>query len=124
VGEKQTRPLMGQSPYVANAGIYYEEKEQNLRASVLWNVFGKRLYAVGNALFPDIYEMPRNSLDVTVSKGLGKHFEVKAGVQDILNQRTLLMQDSNNDGTVGEHDDEFMSFRRGQYVSLGIAFRF
>lgn len=124
VGEKRTRPMMGQSPYVANAGIYYEQKEKGIRASALWNVFGKRLYAVGNALFPDIYEMSRNSLDVTVSKTLGKHFEVKGGLQDILNPRVLLMQDSDKDGSIGANDDEFMSFRRGQYVSVGLSYRF
>lgn len=124
VGEKRTRPMMGQSPYVANAGVYFEQKENALRASILWNVFGKRLFAVGNALFPDIYEMPRNSLDFTVSKGLGKHFEVKAGVQDILNQRMRLVQDSDNDGVVGTNDDEFLSFRRGQYVSAGLSYKF
>jgi len=124
VGEQRTRQMMGQSPYAGNAGIYYEKKESALRASLLWNVFGKRLFAVGNSLFPNIYEMPRNTLDLTVSKGLGKHFEIKAGIQDILNQRTWLMQDSDNNGAINEKDEEFLSFRRGQYISAGFSYRF
>ncbi|MBL0045766.1 MAG: TonB-dependent receptor [Flavobacteriales bacterium] len=124
VGEKRVRPMMGQSPYVANAGIYYEHKETRLRMSALWNVFGKRLFAVGNTLFPDIYEMPRSSFDITVSKGLGKHFDLKAGVQDILNQRMRLVQDSDNNGNINSNDDDFLTFRRGQYVSMGLTYKF
>ena len=116
--------MMGQSPYVANAGIYYEHKETRLRMSALWNVFGKRLFAVGNTLFPDIYEMPRSSFDITVSKGLGKHFDLKAVVQDILNQRMRLVQDSDNNGNINSNGDDFLTFRRGQYVSMGLTYKF
>ena len=123
-GQKNERPMMGQSPYVANAGIYFDDKASSLRLSALWNVFGKRLFAVGSDQFPDIYEMPRNSFDVTASKGLGKHFEVKLGIQDILNQRMLLKQDSNDNGTIDLKDDEVLSFRRGQYVSAGLSYKF
>jgi outer membrane receptor protein involved in Fe transport len=124
VGQRQQRPMMGQSPYVANAGVYYDDKTTDLRLSLQWNVFGERLYAVGSDLFPDIYEMPRHSLDLTLAKGFGKHFELKAGVQDILNQRVLLKQDSNGDGSVTDSDDTVMSFRRGQYLSAGFTYRF
>lgn len=48
--------------------------------------------------------MPRNVVDVTLTKSLGKHFDVKLSAQDILNQRTLLIQDSNDKlGTAREH---------------------
>lgn len=124
VGQKRERPMMGQSPYVANAGLYYEITERKLRVNALWNVFGRRLYAVGSALYPDIYEMPRNTVDITCSKGLGQHFEVKLGVQDLLNQRTLLVQDSDADGTIGPKDEEMLSFRRGAYFTAGLSYRF
>lgn len=124
VGQKQERPMMGQSPYVANAGLYYEVSEKKLRVSALWNVFGMRLYAVGSDLFPDIYEMPRNSLDVTAMKGLGEHFEVKLGFQDILNQQMLLVQDSDGNGKITEVDEEMQSYRRGTYVTAGLSYRF
>ncbi|MBL7952566.1 MAG: TonB-dependent receptor [Flavobacteriales bacterium] len=124
VGQKKERPMMGQSPYVANAGIYFDDTEKGVRASVLWNVFGRRLFAVGSALFPDIYEMPRNSLDITASKKLGKHFEVKVGAQDILNQRVHLKQDSNGNGSIDGSDEDVLSFRRGQYFSAGASYIF
>lgn len=124
VGQASERPMMGQSPYVVNAGLYYSDPEHKLQYNVLYNVFGKRLFAVGSDGTPDIYEMPRGMLDVTVSKGLGRHFEVKAGAQNLLDQRTLLKQDGNEDGTIGAQDEEIMSFRRGMYFSGAVSYRF
>ncbi|MFZ1693139.1 MAG: carboxypeptidase-like regulatory domain-containing protein [Flavobacteriales bacterium] len=123
-GQKQQRPLMGQSPYIVNAGIYYQDRERQLQGSILYNVIGPRLFAVGTYGTPDIYEMPRNVIDVAVTKGFGKRFELKLAAQDILNQRVLLLQDSNDDGRIGKQDEQIMSFRRGAYFTVGIGARF
>ncbi len=124
VGQSTERPLMGQSPYVVNAGLYYAHPEKNLQVNLLYNVIGKRLFAVGTFGTPDIYEMPRNVIDLTATKGLGKHFEVKLSVQDLLNQRVLLVQDSNENGRLETNDEEVMSYHRGQYVSAGLSYKF
>lgn len=123
-GQKQQRPLMGQSPYIVNAGIYYQDRERQLQGSILYNVIGPRLFAVGTYGTPDIYEMPRNVIDLAVTKGFGKRFELKLAAQDILNQRVLLLQDSNDDGRIGKPDEQIMSFRRGAYFTVGIGARF
>ena len=123
-GQKQQRPLMGQSPYIVNAGLYYQDRERQLQGSILYNVIGPRLFAVGTYGTPDIYEMPRNVIDLAVTKGFGKRFEVKLAAQDILNQRVLLLQDSNDDGRIGKQDEQIMSFRRGAYFTVGIGARF
>lgn len=124
VGQSTERPLMGQSPYVVNAGVYYTDSDRKLQCNVLYNVIGPRLFAVGTFGTPDIYEVPRNVIDLTATKGLGKRFELKVSVQDLLNQRVRLVQDSNENGRLEAADEEVMSFRRGQYVSAGIAYRF
>jgi outer membrane receptor protein involved in Fe transport len=124
VGQAKERPMMGQSPYVVNAGLYYSQPEKKLQYNLVYNIFGKRLFAVGSFGTPDIYEMPRGVLDATVSKGLGKHFEVKLGAQNILDAKTLLKQDADEDGTIGVKDEEIMSFRRGVYFSGGVSYTF
>ncbi len=124
VGQEQQRPLMGQSPYVVNAGIYYQDSEHKLQYNILYNVMGRRLFAVGTFGTPDLYEMPRHALDVTLTKGLGKHFELKVSVQDILNQRVRLVQDSDGNEKLNGGDEEIMSYRRGQVFSAGISFKF
>ncbi|MGB3870850.1 MAG: TonB-dependent receptor [Flavobacteriales bacterium] len=124
VGQDNERPMMGQSPYVVNAGLFYADSASNFQCNIVYNTFGKRLYAVGSFGTPDIFEMPNGALDVTLGKDLGKHFNLKVGIQNILNTRTLLQQDSNSDGKVGGADEEIMSFRRGAYFSGGLSYTF
>jgi hypothetical protein len=124
VGQNPNRPMMGQSPYIVNAGLYYDNEKSKMQVSILYNIIGKRIFAVGTFGTPDIYEMPRNLLDVAVSKTFGKYTNVKLSVQDIFNQPVLLKQDSNLDNKVNEQDEEIQSFRRGQYINLGVTFKF
>ena len=124
VGQSAERPLMGQSPYVVNAGIYYTDTTHKFQVNVLYNVIGPRLFAVGTFGTPDIYEMPRNVLDVTLTKSLGKRFDLKLSAQDVLNQRVRLIQDSNENGDLERTDEEVMSLRRGTYFSAGVSYRF
>lgn len=123
-GQAEKRPLMGQSPYIVNAGLYWQDTDRKLQYSVLYNVIGQRLFAVGTYGTPDIYEMPRNVVDIAVTKGIGQRMEVKLAVQDVLNQCTRLIQDSDDNGRVGAQDQEIMSFRRGAYFTAGIGFKF
>ncbi|MEO8591610.1 MAG: carboxypeptidase-like regulatory domain-containing protein [Flavobacteriales bacterium] len=123
-GQAQQRPLMGQSPYIVNAGLYYQDTERKLQYNILYNVIGPRLFAVGTYGTPDIYELPRNVVDIAVTKGFGKRFELKLAAQDILNQRVRMVQDSNDSGAIDSGDSEIMSFRRGAYFTAGIALKF
>ena len=58
----------------------------------MYNIIGKRIVAVGRPSpndwedIPNIYEMPRNVLDLAVSKKIRKNFEIKVGIKDILNE--------------------------------------
>ncbi|MBK9422132.1 MAG: TonB-dependent receptor [Flavobacteriales bacterium] len=122
VGQDQNRPMMGQSPYVVNAGLFYTDSATKFQFNVMYNTFGKRLYAVGSFGTPDIYEMPANGLDITIGKDLGEHFALKFGLQNILDTRTLLQQDSNADGRIGGSDAVITSFRRGAYITGGLTY--
>jgi TonB-dependent receptor len=119
------RPLAYQSPYLANAGIFYNNDEADFQVNILYNVIGPRIWLVGNRQqFPEIYEMPRNVVDVSFSKGLGKHWEIKGGVQDLLNAAFRFTEDSDRSGRIEAGSDQnFANFRRGQYVTLGINYK-
>jgi TonB-dependent receptor len=118
------RPMQGQSPYVANASIYYNDLEHGFQMSVQYNVFGKRIYAVGDKdSNANQYEMPRNQIDLTISKQLGEHFEFKFGIQDILNQKYRLIQDSNRDKKITSVDEPIQVYRWGQYATAGITWK-
>jgi hypothetical protein len=121
----QRRPLQNQSPYLINGGFYYNDDELGLQVNALYNVFGKRLFAVGTLNNPTIYEMPRNVLDLNITKTLGQKFEVRLNIQDILNQRVRLEQDFDRNGKITASDRQTVrSFRRGQYFTLGLVYNF
>jgi len=119
-----SRFLQGQSPYLINAGLFYNLPESGWQANLLYNVVGKRIYVIGdNVLSSNVFEMPRNVIDMNVSKTFGK-LEIKAGAQDILNQPFKLIQDTNRDNKITDTDGIFQEFRRGSNFYLGINFKF
>ena len=83
------RPMQGQSPYVINAGLYYSSERLGLDVALLYNRIGKRIVGLGksnsvnpdpNTLIPDSYEMPRNVLDFSVSKRIGRRVTLSCSV--------------------------------------------
>jgi TonB-dependent receptor len=126
------RPLANQSPYLINAGIYYTAPKSGFQWNVLYNVYGQRIFAVGNTNNPTIYEMPRNVVDLNISKTFSSGLELRLGIQDLLNQPFRLSQDFNRDGGIGSDvttrspnaDQDIRSFRRGQYVTLTAVYSF
>ena len=47
--------MQGQSPYIVNTGIFYDNTRNGLMVSVLYNVIGARIAFVGNPTNPHIY---------------------------------------------------------------------
>ena len=113
------RPMFGQSPYVVNAGIYYQSAKNDLAVSLLYNVFGKRIIGVGTPAFPNSYEMPRNNIDLTILKKIGRSLTIKAGVKDILNQQVVIQQEWKANG-LPDLVVKQKSFKPGRLFSFGI----
>jgi hypothetical protein len=125
VDAPKNRTLVGQSPYLINAGIYYHDEERGVQANVLYNIAGPRLYLVGNNNQPSLYEVPRNVVDFNISKSfLDKKWEARLGIQDIFNQRFKLLQDSNLNGKIDKQDSDFRAFGPGTTVNATITYNF
>lgn len=132
----EDRPMQGQSPYIINAGLYYQNEKWGLMSSLLYNRLGKRIIGIGKSNstthdvsvnIPDTYEMPRNSLDFTVSKKFGKLIELKAGIKDILAEKIVYKQFPqfyDASGRLQEREQLTKSYRPGRSVSVGITFSF
>ncbi|MBG0859374.1 MAG: TonB-dependent receptor [Bacteroidales bacterium] len=136
----RNRPLEGQSPYIVNTGLFYQGKTNGLMISMMYNIIGKRIIAVGRPSpnewedIPDIYEMPRNVIDFTISKIIGKRVELKGGLKDLLNEKVEYIQTINarvdmNTYTKGT-EYGIKEFNRtqytriynpGRYLSIGIS---
>jgi hypothetical protein len=87
-----TRPLQGQSPYVANLGLGYEHPSVGTRVDLAYNVFGRRIEEVGVAGGLSIYEEPFHRLDLTLSQPLPRNLRVKLAGSNLLNQRVARTQ--------------------------------
>lgn len=124
VAQEKIRPLQGQSPYIINAAIYYDEP-RNLSGSLVYNVIGPRIFSVGDVLFPTIYEMPRHSLDLTATKYIGQSFAVQLGFKNLLNSGHKFYQDSDRDGKIDmNRDHSIIQYNTGRVYNLTLSYEF
>ncbi len=120
------RPMQGQSPYIVNLGMYYQDNDHGLMVSLLYNMIGKRIVVVGLDT-PDVYEMPRNVIDLTLTKNVGENVQVKAGVQDMLNQKVVekqFVKYKNLDGATVSREQSTLEYNPGSLFSLGVVVNF
>jgi hypothetical protein len=121
---KANRPLQGQSPYLINAGLQYSSNVFN--ASVLYNRVGERLTLVGNEEFPNVYERPRNQLDIQLAhKVLDGKGEFKINFADILNNAFYFYENVDSKTSYTEGVDRlFNSYKQGSTISVGFTYDF
>jgi hypothetical protein len=122
------RPLFGQSPYLINGGFQYLGKTWNVTA--LYNRIGPRLALVGDPVgagFYDIYEKPRNLVDLGISKKLWDNKgELKLTVSDLLNNQFAFYD---NPTTKAGYDFDGgdrinYAYRPGTTITLGFTYNF
>lgn len=123
--EPETR-LQGQSPYVINGGLYYQNNDNGLKGSILYNVFGPRIFALGIAQVPDLYETPFQSLDIAIEKTFFKHYTLSMGVQNLLDGKMRVAYDFDRNSKIdaNESDKAWRYYKPGKYFSLGVKVRF
>jgi outer membrane receptor for ferrienterochelin and colicin len=125
MAQQRVRQLQGQSPYLVNLGLYYKD-DNNFSTSIAYNIFGPRIFAVGDVNFPSIYELSRHSLDLQVARQF-KNFELKLNVQNLLNTKYRFYQDTDVDNKIdieGGRDVPILGYQLGQSISLGLSYRF
>ena len=118
--------MQGQSNYVVNFGAYYQNDTLGLQASLLYNVYGPRLYALGTTTDdPSIGELAFHSLDFTISKTFFKHYNLNFGVQNLLDQSIRFYNDRNFDTKFDTKEDTpFTTYKPGRYFTVGLKVRF
>lgn len=86
------RPLQGQSPYLLNIGLEYQKKNWGLDSSLVYNVAGRRISAVGDSGAPDTYEEPFHQLDWTLRKKISKSATLGLKIRNILDSSLRRVQ--------------------------------
>lgn len=82
------RSLSGASEYVANIMLGFDSPGAKHTASLIYNVFGERLYTAGRNGSPDSFEQPFDSLDFTYFWYPTESITLKLVVQNILGSTT------------------------------------
>jgi hypothetical protein len=87
---------------------------------------GERLSLVGNSEFPNIFERPRNLLDLQVStKVIKKKGELKLNVSDIVNNPFYHYENVDEPTAFSEGTDRlFFAYRPGTTVTLSFTYDF
>lgn len=125
ISEITNRALQGQSPYLINAGLLYNEPKTNLSFNLLYNRIGERIAEVGYQGYADVYEKGRNMIDFQVSKKILKtKGELRLNLSDILNERIIFYQNNNAAKTYQESDNIMNTARTGFGASLTFSYNF
>ena len=87
------RPMVGQAPYVVNTGITYASSSGRASATVLYNRVGERVVtAATSPIRDDLYEQPRNVLDISLRFPVAFGFAAKIDARNILDAEYLVKQ--------------------------------
>jgi len=135
--KEENRPMQGQSPYLVNAGIFYHNDALALDCAVLYNRIGKRIIGVGRSegstsdneslRVPDSYEMPRDVIDISLSKNFGKHFGAKLAVRDLLAEDVNYKQFAKAylpDGTRKKVEELTRNYKPGTTFLASVTYKF
>ena len=115
------RDLQGQSPYLINIGLRYDDNEKGWQSGLFYNVQGETLEVVGIRNVPDAFTQPFHNLNFRISKAFGedKQSSINFGFSNLLND---VIETNYNSF---QADSRIYSRRDpGQQISLGYSYSF
>ncbi|MEO8194586.1 MAG: outer membrane beta-barrel protein [Gemmatimonadales bacterium] len=104
------RAMVGQAPYVVNAGMTWSSASARTAATLLYNVVGRRITAAGSSPLPDTYEMARSGVDVSLQTPLFSGISARLDAKNLLDSPFEVRQ-----GTVTRE-----MYRTGRVFSFGL----
>ncbi|MEO6489323.1 MAG: TonB-dependent receptor [Ferruginibacter sp.] len=125
LGNDESRPMQGQSPYLLNASIQYDLEKYGINTTLLFNQIGRRIAFVGGSDQPPIWENPRPILDLQLAKKIFNKGEFKINMSDILNRPAIFYNDLNSNKRYDKNNDAFAIKRKyGTNVSISLGYNF
>jgi TonB-dependent receptor len=109
----KSRRMVGQAPYVVNAGLSYTSNSGSTTATLLFNRVGERIDVAGENPLPDVVQKSRNVMDLSLRIGLTSAITVRADGKNLLDAPYETVQ-----GTVIRE-----RYLTGRTVQLGVQFR-
>jgi hypothetical protein len=108
------RPLQGQSPWVVNFQVGYNNPDSPNEWTLLFNEFGERITQAGVLGQPDIYEQPFPQLDFLYKRRFAEDWRFTLKLKNLL--------DPNVEYTQGQETTRI--FKLGREVSLELQWAF
>jgi len=108
-----SRRMVGQAPYVVNAGLTYTSGSGRTSGTLLFNRTGERIDAAGDQPLPDIVIKPRDLVDVSFRFPLVGAFAGRLDARNVLDAPYEAVQ-----GTVTRE-----YYRQGRIFQLGVQWR-
>jgi len=109
----RNRRMVGQAPYVINAGLTYAPRAGSTSATLLFNRTGERIDAAGDQPLPDVIEQSRTALDFSLRFPIFSSLSGRFDARNLTDDPFKTVQGS----VVRE------SFRTGRGFQLGLVWR-
>ena len=121
---EKDRALQGQSPYLINAGLQFNNTKNDFGASILYNRIGQRIMDVGFEGYPSIYENSRDLIDVQFSKKIMRNkAELKLNLSDLLNQDIATYQNLTGRKSYNAAEDRpINTYSPGRTISFSLSY--
>ncbi|MES2124173.1 MAG: TonB-dependent receptor [Gemmatimonadota bacterium] len=103
------RKMVGQAPYVFNAGLTWTHPSGDASATALFNRVGERISEAGETPLPDVIEQPRSVLDLSVRFPVAGRLSGRMDARNLLDAPYRILQGS----VIRE------SYRAGRVVGIG-----
>ncbi|MBN1998756.1 TonB-dependent receptor, partial [candidate division KSB1 bacterium] len=114
---ENTRPFQGQSPYIVNVNVTYDNFERGVVTSLYYNVFGERLSVVSLGGTPDVFEQPAGMLNWSFSWRFTKYLGLKLSAKNILNSEMKMTQQYK------EQEYIYRTYKIGRSFSVGLDYK-
>ncbi len=127
------RNLQGAAPWMVNADVKYELKNNNnlkRTLSLVYNVSGKKIYGVGFGNLDHVYEMPFHQLDFILQAEVSKKVDVKLAIFNILNSQYKLNLGTDNkvalDPTSSSISTDYRleDYKKGTSFNISVGYKF
>ena len=123
----RNRELQGASKWLINSDLKYQfdlSKSWSNTVSLVYSVFGKRIYAVGTGGLDHIYELPVQQLDFIWSSKLSNHFDLKFSADNLLDPMRKSEQGNNGTSSIVEQSNITNSYKKGRGFSVNLGYTF
>jgi TonB-dependent receptor len=109
----EDRAMVGQAPYVVNAGLAWSGADNRASATLLYNVVGERIVSAGEFPLEDVKEQARHVVDFSVRVPVRRGWDLKLDAENLLDSEYEALQGA----VVRER------YRTGRSLTVGIGLR-